>query len=241
MNITIVNSEAEFDHLAAQRILAGMQSSRPAVIGLSTGRTTANMHRLAVELYLRHPFDISGVSIVGLDEVTNVSRDYSGACYAMLKSQFVDALGLGDRFFMPPTMSDDFDIACMDYEAAIEALGGIDLQILGLGKNGHIGFNQPGTPFESRVWHSRMDDELEARIRLETGASADRPLGGLTLGIRNIMHSRKILLVAKGAEKAEAVRMMLHGPVTPSMPASVLQLHPFCEFLFDVEAAKFIL
>ena len=112
----------------------------------------------------------------------------------------------------------------------------MDLQVLGIGENGHLGFNQPGTPFGAVSWHSRMDEHLEARLRRESGAAPEDVLGGVTLGMRNIMMSRNILLVANGAHKRQIVKQALLGPVTEQVPASVLQLHPFAEAILDPEA-----
>jgi glucosamine-6-phosphate deaminase len=159
----------------------------------------------------------------------------------MLKTEIVDTLRIPEKnFIMPPTYSDNFEKECVLFQKALEERGGIDMQMLGLGTNGHLGFNQPGTPFESETWHSRMDEVLEERIRRETNTPPEKELGGLTLGIKNIMHARKIILVAKGESKAEIVAKMLKGPITTDVPASILQLHPNCEFLLDTDAAKFL-
>ena len=164
--------------------------------------------------------------------MTNVLREYVGACYTMLKTELIDTLGIQeDNFLMLPTVSDNFDKACKLFQQEIESRGGIDLLILGLGENGHLGFNQPGSPLGGETWVTQMNAELEERIRRETNTPPEKELGGATLGIRNIMQARKIVLVAKGANKADIVRKMLEGPVTPEVPASVLQLHPNCEFL----------
>ena len=120
---------------------------------------------------------------------------------------------------MPPTMAEDFEAECRSFQKALEARGGIDLQMLGLGMNGHVGINQPGTPFGSETWVSPMDPVFEARVRRETGA-AGACAGRLTLGIRTIMHAKRIVLIAKGAHKAGMVREMLKGPVTEAIPAS---------------------
>ena len=241
MKITIAKNETEFDCISAWRIIREILSNPKAVIGLSTGKTTKNIHLNISRIYKQDPFDTSGITLFGVDEVTNVPREYAGACYTMLKTEIIDALGVPEHhFIMPPTYSDDFDKEAMLFQQALETRGGIDLQVLGLGTNGHLGFNQPGTPFESETWHSLMDKELESRIRKETGTAQDIPLGGLTLGIKNIMHARKIILVAKGESKAEIVKKMLHGPVTTDVPASVLQLHPDCEFILDTDAAKLL-
>lgn len=242
MKITITNNETEFDSLAAWRIIGEILANPKAVIGLSTGQTTLNMHRIVAEIYKLHPFNVSKITLFGVDEITNVSRDYSGACFAMLKNQIADALEIHEpQFLMPPTVSDNFELECRKYEKELEKRGGIDLQILGLGTNGHLGFNQPGTSFESNTWISKMDHALEARIRRETNTPPDIELGGFTLGIKNIMQARKIILVAKGRTKAEIVREMLFGEISTKVPASILQLHPNCEFILDTEAAKYIL
>ena len=108
--------------------------------------------------------------------------------------------------------------------------------MLGIGLNGHIGINQPGTPFESETWVSPMDPDFEARVRRETQVPASTVLGGLTRGIKNIMQTRKIVLIAKGAHKAEIIEQAILGPVTTDIPASVVQLHPNCEILLDAAA-----
>lgn len=242
MRITITRNEAEFDRTAAWRIIAEILNKPTSVIGLSTGRTTRNIHYIVSDIYKQYPFDVSGITLFGLDEVTNVPREYAGACYTMLKTELMDNLGIREEnFIMPPSLSDDFGKECIVFQETLKERGGIDLQILGLGENGHLGFNQPGTPFESETWVSKMDEMLEARIRKETCTPQEKELGGLTLGIRNIMQARKIVLVAKGTSKAEIVKKMITGPVTTDIPASVLQLHPNCEFLLDEASAQHIM
>jgi glucosamine-6-phosphate deaminase len=238
-NKIIASNEAEFDAIAARMLIDSMRAPSRPVIGLATGRTTVRMYQLAAEIFTQNPFDISEITLFGVDEVTNIPRSYYGACYTLLKSQIIDALPLRDnQFLMPPTLSNDFDAECSRYESELEARGGIDFLILGIGTNGHLGFNQPGAPFSSKTWVSRMDPSLEARIRLETKAPDAQQLGGLTIGLKTIMHARKILLAAKGGDKANIVRAMLHGEITPDVPASILQLHPNCTFLLDPDAAK---
>ena len=138
---------------------------------------------------------------------------------------------------MPPTLSEDFEAEARLFERRLAERGGADLQILGIGWNGHIGINQPGTPFESETWVSPMDPDFEARVRRETQVPEHIVLGGLTRGIRNIMQTRKLVLVAKGAHKAEIIEKAILGPVTTDIPASVVQLHPNCEILLDAAAA----
>ena len=241
MKITIEHSEAAFDHAAAQCIISQIKEKGDSVIGLSTGRTTGNMHREVVRLHRERPFDIGQATFFGVDEVVGVPRQYAGSCYTMLRTELADGLGIDeDHLLMLPTQSDDYPRTCRQFKEELQRRGGIDLLILGLGENGHLGFNQPGTPFESTAWVSKMTPELETRIRRETGLPADAPLGGVTLGLADIMQARRIVLVAKGKHKAAIVQKMLQEPVTTDVPASVLQRHPNLEVLLDNEAAAFI-
>ncbi len=241
MNITVAADRRQFD-ITAARYIVDMICARPqAVIGLSTGRTTGNIHRLVCDIHNNLDFDTSRVTFFGLDEVTGVDREYAGACYTMLRTEIIDGLGIDeDHFLMLPTRSDDFSAECRRFTGEIKRRGGIDLLILGLGENGYLGFNQPGSALNCTAGTASMDPVLEARIRRETATPAGVPLGGVTLGLREIMHARRIVLVANGGNKAAIVREMLCGPVSSDVPASILQLHPACQFLLDRDAAALI-
>ncbi|MFH1571128.1 MAG: 6-phosphogluconolactonase [Gemmatimonadota bacterium] len=238
MDITIARDEHTFDVEAAWRIIAQILAKPTAVIGLSTGQTTINMHRIVAEIHRQYPFDVSGATFFNVDELTNLDRSYPGSCYARIQAELTGPLGVRPgNFVMPPTRSDDFDAECRRFEAELAARGGADLQMLGIGANGHVGINQPDTPFGRQTWVSPMDPDFEARVRRETGVGPDHELGGLTRGIKNIMHTRRLVLVAKGAHKAAIVARATCGPVTEAIPASALQLHPNCEVLLDAAAA----
>src|SRR5882672_1911076 len=206
MKITITKDEHEFDITAAWRIIGQMLEKPNAVIGLSTGQTTINMHAIVSQIHAQYPFDVSQITLFNVDELTNLPREYSGSCYTMILNQIAGPLGIpSENFIMPPTMSSDFGAECLRFEQRLAERGGVDLQMLGIGGNGHIGINQPGTPFESETWVSPMDPDFEARVRKETQVPPDTQLGGLTRGIKNIMHTRKLILIVKGSHKAEIV------------------------------------
>jgi len=241
MKITITNSTKEFDITAAWRIIGQMLTNPHSVIGLSTGETTKEMHRIVSGIHREYPFDVSQVTLFNVDELANLPREYAGSCYTMIKTQLAGPLGIPEEnFIMPPTLSNDFQAEAREFERRLAERGGADLQMLGIGMNGHIGINQPGTPFESETWVSPMDPDFEARVRRETQVPADTILGGLTRGIRNIMHTRRVILIAKGAHKAEIIQKAIQGPVTTDIPASVIQLHPDCEVLLDPAAASLL-
>jgi len=237
MKITICKDERSFDVAAAWRIIGQLLEKPDAVIGLSTGATTINMHDIIAAIHVSYPFDISRVTFFNVDEFINVPADYDGSCYNTIHRHLVGPLGVpAENFIMPPTICDDLPGECRLFEQRLAARGGADLQILGIGLNGHVGINQPGAPFEGETWVSHLDADYELRIRRETGAGDDVKLGGLTRGIKNIMQTRKLILVAKGKHKAEIIEQAILGPVTTDIPASVIQLHPNCEVLLDADA-----
>lgn len=230
-----------FDRAAAEIILNQMRGKPDSVIALSTGRTTARMHALVSEAFKASPFDSARLTFLGLDEVTGIADTNPWACKAKLKREIIDALNLPEsNILMLPTEVEDLGKLSEDFLSELNARGGIDLMILGLGENGHIGFNQPGTPFDSSIRLSTMDADLERRIKEDCGIDDSVQLGGITLGIKDIMAAGKIVLAVKGASKAGIVEKVVKGPVTEQVPASILQTHPDCVLLGDEAALKYI-
>lgn len=238
MNIIKAKTLNDFYSIAAWKIAAQIIQKPDSVIGLATGRTTGSIHKALAAIFDAHPFDTSRVTFFGMDEITGVDREYFGSCYYMLLHEVVLPLHVPmENYIMPPTRSDDFAREGENFIRAIRDRGPVDLQVLGIGENGHIGFNQPGTPFNSTVFLGRMEETLETRIRRESNTPDDVDLGGLTIGIQDAMHSRRILLVANGSNKTAIIKRAVEGPVTIDCPASILQLHPFCDVVVDPEAA----
>jgi glucosamine-6-phosphate deaminase len=142
MRITITRNEEEFDRTAAWRIIGQVLQKPSSVIGLSTGQTTIGMHRIVSEIHARYPFDVSRVIFFNVDELTNLPREYAGSCYTMIHTQLVGPLGIPEEhFIMPPTLSTDFAAEAKLFEQRLSDFGGADLQMLGIGSNGHIGIN----------------------------------------------------------------------------------------------------
>ncbi len=241
MKVTIARSEQHFDSLAGWTIVSQITQKPDSVIGLSTGNTTGGMHGVVADIYKQFPFDTSKVTLFGVDEMAKVPETFAGTCGATLLSQIVNPIGMPhDNFLISDTNPDDFDAECRVFEMELQRRGGVDLQMLGIGMDGHLGMNLPGTPFDSDVRLTRLSGELEERVRKKNNYPAPNPLAGITLGIRSIMHIRRIVLVAKGAHKAEIIKQALCGPITIDVPASVLQLHPNCEFLLDPDAGALV-
>lgn len=235
-NLTITAPE-DFASACAQVLYDTIAADPKAVIGLSTGRTTGEIHRKLAALVRENHTDVSGVTIFGLDEVTGVSTEYFGSCVWMLEHECVQDMGIApENFLMLPVESDNWEKDCAAFAAELANRGGITLLELGLGENGHIGFNQPGTPFTQRAFRGMMHDYLEERIRRETDTPADKELGGVTLGIADVMESKKILLCVNGENKREILQKTLYGPLTTDVPATVLQSHPQLQVICDSAA-----
>lgn len=229
------------DRVAADIILGQMRSKADSVIALSTGRTTAGMHNLVSEDFKSSPFDTSRMTFLGLDEVTGIEDTNPWACKAKLKREIIDNLALPESgFLILPTAVGDLQKVAQEFLSELDSRGGIDLMILGLGENGHIGFNQPGTPFDSSIHLSTMDSDLECRIKADCRFDDSVKLGGITLGIKEIMASKKIIMVVKGALKADIVEKTVNGPVSEQVPASILQTHSDCIILGDEDALSSI-
>lgn len=236
-NLSIAKTTEKFYRMCAEEIVDVIRQKPNAVIGLSTGRTTGGIHKAMVDIYHEKPYDVSQVTIFGLDEVTGVSTDYFGSCYYMLLHECVLPLNIPmENYLMLPTHSDNWEEDCKKFCDELSRRGGIDLQVLGIGENGHIGFNQPGTPFTQRCFKGSMHDYLEQRIRKETNTPDDVELAGVTLGIADVMEAKRILLCANTKSKSEIMKKALFEEITEDVPASCLQRHPNLRVIVDEEA-----
>jgi len=241
MKVTILPDDTTFNEQAALRIAQQFREKPDCVIGFATGRTTGGIHAALTRLQQASPFDASRATVFAMDEITNMPRECPASCYYLIYNDVVKPLGIPDEnMIMPDPMAPDSEGEARHFERQLIERGKVDLLELGLGENGHLGFNQPGTPFGQTTWVSWMDDSLHDRLCREYQLDRSTRYGGLTIGLKNIMMSRKILLVVNGAHKAEVVRKALTGNVDPSLPASILQLHPNCEVLLDAAAGSLV-
>ena len=211
-----------------------------AVLGLATGSTPLGLYARLATLYRAGELSFRRATSFNLDEYVGLPATHDQSYRYFMEHNLFSHVDLPAERTHVPSGLDVSDAALAGYDAAIEAAGGIDLQLLGLGGNGHIGFNEPGTPFGLGTHVV----ELTARTRQDNArffASLDEvPTHAATMGVKTVMHARAILLLAFGSAKAEAVRAALTGPVTEEVPASVLQLHPDVTVICDEEAAKLL-
>lgn len=222
----------------AANIISAQVILKPnCVLGLATGSTPLGTYSNLIDWYKKGDLDFSQVSSVNLDEYRGLPADNDQSYRYFMKTNLFDQVNIDQsRTYVPNGMEPDSDKACRDHDNIINELGGIDLQLLGLGLNGHIGFNEPADEFPKGTHCVDLTQStIEANSRFF--ASIDEvPTQAYTMGIQSIMLAKKILIIASGANKAEIIAKAFLGPVTPEVPASILQMHPDVTLVAD-EAA----
>lgn len=241
MKIIRAKDYKDMSRKAANIISAQIIIKPNCVLGLATGSTPIGTYQQLVEWYNKGDLDFSEVTSVNLDEYKGLERTNEQSYYYFMHDNLFSHVNIDlSRTFLPDGMEPDADKACADYDRIIESVGGVDLQLLGLGHNGHIGFNEPGTAFEKGTHCVRLTERtIKANQRFFASAD-DVPRYAYTMGIRNIMHARKILVVVSGADKAEAVKRSFFGPITPEVQASILQLHTDVTLVADEAALSLV-
>ena len=211
---------------AANIISAQVIMKPDCVLGLATGSTPIGLYQQLVAWYEKGDLDFSEVRTVNLDEYKGLSRENDQSYYYFMHHNLFDHVNLpAENSHLPNGMEPDSDRECRRYSELIRSMGGVDLQLLGIGHNGHIGFNEPGDAFDNDVHCVNLTQStIEANKRFFASAD-DVPKQAYTMGIKTIMQAKKILIVASGEDKADIVRAAFFGPITPKVPASVLQLH----------------
>ncbi len=217
---------ADMSRKAANIISAQVIMKPDCVLGLATGSTPIGLYQQLVAWYEKGDLDFSEVRTVNLDEYKGLSRENDQSYYYFMHHNLFDHVNLpAENSHLPNGMEPDSDRECRRYSELIRSMGGVDLQLLGIGHNGHIGFNEPGDAFDNDVHCVNLTQStIEANKRFFASAD-DVPKQAYTMGIKTIMQAKKILIVASGEDKADIVRDAFFGPITPKVPASVLQLH----------------
>ena len=237
MKILVTKDYKEMSEAAADIIAALIKEKPESVLGLATGSSPIGIYQNLIAKYERGELDFSKVTTVNLDEYRGLDPHHDQSYNRFMHKNLFDHVNLRpDASFLPNGSNPDAEAECRAYEEKVAALGYADLQLLGIGRNGHIGFNEPADSFAA-VTHcvQLTESTIEANKRFFASID-DVPGMAYTMGIGTIMKARKILLVASGADKAEAVRKAFFGPVTPMVPASVLQLHRDVTLVCDEEA-----
>lgn len=238
MKIVITDDYQQMSRQAA-RIIASQLTLKPdSVLGLATGGTVSGMYERLIALHREDGLDFSHATAFNLDEYTPISPEDPQSYHQFMKKFLFDHVNVKKgKTHIPNGLAGDVEGECRRYEQAIHDAGGIDIQVLGIGRNGHIGFNEPDITFEAGT-HQVLLDEQTISDNARFFPSVDAvPRRAISMGIKTIMHARRILLLASGVEKSDAVHRMIYGKITPALPASVLQLHPDVILIIDREAA----
>lgn len=237
MRIIKVKNYEKISHSAANVIAAQILLKPDLVLGLATGSSPIGIYEELVKKHQLWDLDFSEVRTVNLDEYCGMEAEDLQSYHYFMRKHLFDKVNLKlENVHLPDGKASDIAEECVNYDAMIRKLGGIDLQLLGIGRNGHIGFNEPSDSFPLGTHCVKLTSStIEANQRF-FGSTGEVPRQAITMGIGSIMKARRILLVASGKDKAEAIREMLTGPITPKHPASVLQLHPDAVLIGDEEA-----
>ena len=226
---------------AADLYTALLQEKPACLLGLATGSTPLPLYRELVRRCEAGELDFSRVRSANLDEYKGLSGDHPQSYRYFMNENLFNHVSIDPANTMVPNgLVEDADAMCAAYEAAIEAMGGIDIQLLGIGHDGHIGFNEPADHFPVGTHCVDLTEEtIEANKRFFASRD-DVPRQAYTMGVGTIMNARKVLLIASGADKAEIIKKSFFGPVTPEIPASILQMHPDFTLVADEDALSLV-
>jgi glucosamine-6-phosphate deaminase len=223
---------------AAELVIRAAGAKPDLVLGLPTGNTPMGMYAELVKRYRAERLDFARIRTFNLDEYLDIPRNHPMSYRTYMRERLFDLVNIPAENIHIPDGDPDTDHAAESerYETAIGNAGGIDLLILGIGRNGHIGFNEPGSAFDSRTRAVVLSADTVDEARPRFGGAAP-PARAITMGVGTLLEARRIVLLAAGTAKAHAVDRMLHGPVSVSFPASALQLHPRVIVIVDEAAA----
>lgn len=238
MKIIITKNYEEMSERAAGVILGVVKQNPKAVLGLATGTTPLGLYTKMIADYKEHGTDYSQIRTVNLDEYKGLPKTHEQSYAYFMKKNLFEGLGIApEQTNIENGTAKDEKSECARYDALLEELPR-DIQLLGLGSNGHIAFNEPCTPFGSGTHVVTLaESTVKDNARLFEDI-AEVPRKAFTMGIKQIMQAKKVLILASGANKADAVYKMVRGEVTEQVPASVLQLHPDCILIADEAAAR---
>ncbi len=242
MRIYEAKNYNELSRKAANIISAQIIMKPNAVLGLATGSSPIGTYKQLIDWYKKGDLDFNEVRSINLDEYKGLGPDDEQSYAHFMHVNFFDHINIKPKNTnIPNGLEPDDNKECQRYNDIISASGGIDLQLLGIGCNGHIGFNEPGTAFDKETHCVALtENTIEANARF-FDSKASVPRYAYSMGIKSIMQARQILLIASGENKATALYNSLCGPITPAVPASILQLHNNVTVVADTEALSLIL
>lgn len=238
MEIIVVDTAAELGRVAARYVCEQVKANPQTVLGVATGSSPLPVYN---HLAAHPSSDFRSITCFALDEYVGLPPTHEQSYANFVRHRISEPLGIPlEKTHVPSGMGGDPDSACIEYERLIKSAGGVDLQILGIGRNGHLAFNEPGSPFDSRTRVVALaHSSREANSRFFPSL-AEVPTHAITQGLGTVQEARHLLVVVSGMEKAAAVSHAVEGPVTEEVPASILQRHPKVTLLVDHAAANLL-
>lgn len=240
MLVLITPDYQDLSNRAAQMIAKDLLKNPNLVLGLATGNTPLGLYAELIRMHTLENLDFSAVTTFNLDEYLGLSGDHPQSFYHYIHTHFLNHVNIDHKNIHVPdgSIRQNFEEYCRHYEEQIRQAGGIDVQILGIGKTGHIGFNEPTSSLASRTRLKTLADITIQENQKTFGAGELVPPCAITMGIGTILESRRIVLLASGSSKADAIAKAIEGPITSTITASALQLHPDVTVVLDEAAAS---
>lgn len=240
MNIIICDSVLELNQKVADIFIAAVKKNPSIILGLATGSSPIGIYKNLVADYKNNQTDYKNVQTFNLDEYIGLEPTHSQSYRQFMNNNLLTLINIDLKNTYVPSGLGDHEQVCKQYDQSIVDAGGIDIQILGIGSNGHIAFNEPGTSFDSTTHVTKLTQEtIASNARFFTSA-ADVPNKAVTMGIKSILKAKKIILIAIGTNKAAAINALINGPMTEELTASALQNHPDVTIYLDQDAAKLL-
>lgn len=238
MRVIIVKDTRQLGKVSAGLIAAEMKKKPTFVLGLATGTSPIPLYQELIRLNKSKALDFSTTITFNLDEYVGLKPTHNQSYRYFMNRQLFDHVSINKKnTHVPDGMARDIEASCEEYERMIEDVGGIDCQVLGIGSNGHIGFNEPGTSLGSRTHMTQLTESTITDNSRLFERRQDVPTKAVTMGIGTILDSERIVLVANGRNKADCIANAIEGPITATVPASALQLHPRVTFVVTEDAA----
>ncbi|MEK4883595.1 glucosamine-6-phosphate deaminase [Bacillus sp. FSL W8-0223] len=241
MRVVKVANYEEMSQKAAECIIRQVKEKPDSVLGLATGGTVIGTYQLLAKDHQKNGTSYRQILTVNLDEYIGISSEHEQSYHFYMKKRLFDHIQIPpENTYLPDGQAEDLEEECKRYDERIESLGGIDLQLLGIGVNGHIGFNEPGTPFDSKTHIVELSESTRKANARFFNTLEEVPKKAITMGIETIMKSKKILLLASGLKKAPIIRKLFQEGITEEIPASVLKKHENVVLIADEEALSLV-
>jgi glucosamine-6-phosphate isomerase len=240
MQLTIYKDYEELSRKAAEKITAVVKNNPAAVLCLATGDTPRLTYKLMVQTALEQKTDFSFCSFIALDEWVNISPESEGSCHHFLQTNIFKPLHISpSNTYLFNSLSEDLEKECSKMDALVKEKGGIDLMLVGVGMNGHIGFNEPGASIDNYT-HVVDLDETTQKVGQKYFNQATEIKQGITLGLKHFLESKKAIMMASGTKKATVIMQALKEEITTNMPASIIRMHHNGEVMIDTDAASLL-